>query len=73
MDKRELIESIVQEITEEVIGHVGVNQRIKWAHFRTMDSLILASGIVNNVDIVISNDAHFKKALDKEYILAFDK
>lgn len=62
-----------QEITEKVIGHVGINQRIKWAHLRTMDSLIIASGIVNNVDIVLSNDAHFKKALDKDYILAFDK
>ena len=62
-----------QEITEEVIGHIGADQRISWTQLRTMDSLIIASGVTNNIDLVISNDAHFKKALDKDYILTFDK
>lgn len=62
-----------QEITEEVIGYIGVDQRIGWAQLRTMDSLIIASGITSNADMIISNDAHFKKALKKDFILTFDK
>ncbi len=40
---------------------------------RAMDSLIIASGVLNNVDLVISNDTHFKKALSKNYFLTFDE
>ncbi len=64
--------TVCQEITGEVIGHIGIDQRIDWAQLRVMDSLIIASGITNNADIVLSNDTHFKKALAKDFVLAFD-
>ena len=64
--------TVCQEITEEVIGLIGIDQRIAWTQLRGMDSLIIASGIINNADMVISNDVHFKKTLVKDFILAFD-
>jgi len=61
-----------QEITPEVLGHIGLDSKIDWAKLRTTDSLIIAPGLVNNVDLFVSNDHHFKKALSKNFILAFD-
>jgi len=64
--------TVCQEITTEVIGQIGVDHRIKWAQLRLIDGLIIASGTINNADIIISNDTHFRKAVAKDYILAFD-
>lgn len=61
-----------QEITGDVLEHIGKNSAIQWSQLRVMDSLILASGLVNSVDLTISNDIHFKKALTGDMILAFD-
>lgn len=62
-----------QEITTNVLQHLGVSPRIDWTGLRTADSLILASGLFHHVDLVISNDLHFKKSLPKDFILTFDK
>ncbi|NLD36007.1 MAG: type II toxin-antitoxin system VapC family toxin [Desulfatiglans sp.] len=64
---------LCQEITEKVITNIGIDEKIEWANLRVMDSLIIASGVSNNVDLIISNDTHFKKALSKNYILTFDE
>jgi hypothetical protein len=37
-----------------------------------IDSNIIASGLVNNVDLFVTNDRHFTKCLKKEMLLAFD-
>ncbi len=63
--------SIYQEITYDVLGCVGNDQRVAWNHLRTMDSLIIASGLVNHVELYISNDHHFKKSLQKDLLLTF--
>jgi len=62
-----------QEITVDVLPHIGMDTRIDWSRLRTADSLIIASGMLNDVELVISNDLHFKKALPKDFILTFDK
>jgi predicted nucleic acid-binding protein len=62
-----------QDITGAVLECMGVQPRIDWAGLRTIDSVIIASGLINNVDLIVSNDFHFKKALPKEFILTFDK
>ncbi|MFO7665574.1 MAG: type II toxin-antitoxin system VapC family toxin [Desulfobacterales bacterium] len=61
-----------QDITGDVLDNVGKNSAIEWSQLRVMDSLILASGLVNSVNLIISNDIHFKKALAGDIILAFD-
>ena len=61
-----------QEITVDVLGHIGLDSKIDWSKLRTIDSLIIASGLANNVDLFVSNDHHFKKALSNKFILAFD-
>jgi len=62
-----------QDITSDVLASMGVHPRIDWPSLRTIDSVIIASGLINNVDLIVSNDFHFKKALPKEFILTFDK
>ena len=62
-----------QEITMNVLEIVGNDERIDWSGLRTVDSLIIASGLVNGVDLFISNDRHFKKSIPQEMILSFDK
>jgi predicted nucleic acid-binding protein len=62
-----------QEITDDVLEHIGIHPQIDWPSLRTIDSVIIASGLLNNVDLIVSNDFHFKKALPKEFILTFDK
>lgn len=64
--------TVCQEITSDVVDHIGMDPKIDWTQLRVMDSLIIASGITNNADMVLSNDKHFKKALDKDFILTFD-
>ena len=54
----------------DVLGHMGKNNLIDWSKLRTMDSLVIASGLENDVDLSISNDAHFKKAIPGKRFLS---
>jgi predicted nucleic acid-binding protein len=60
-----------QEITLDVLELIGSDGRIEWDALRVMDSLIIASGLVNGVDIFVSNDRHFRKAIPKAMMLSF--
>jgi predicted nucleic acid-binding protein len=62
-----------QEITHEVFAFIANDSRVAWNCLRAMDSLIIASGLANKVDLIISNDKHFKKALPKDLLLTFDE
>ena len=61
-----------QEITLGVLEHIGGNNLVDWTKLRTTDSLIIASGLENSVDLFVSNDAHFKKALHEGLSLSLD-
>ena len=61
-----------QEITLDVLERVGGDRTIEWKGLRIVDSLIIASGLVNGADYFISNDRHFLKAIPKPMILSFD-
>jgi predicted nucleic acid-binding protein len=61
-----------QEITLDVLDKVGGDRTIEWKGLRTIESLIIASGLVNGADQIISNDRHFLKAIPKPMILSFD-
>ena len=60
-----------QEIDRSVIDHVGSDKQIDWSKLRTLDSLIIASGLVNHVDVFVSNDEHFRQALSSHMLLSF--
>jgi predicted nucleic acid-binding protein len=62
--------STCQDITTQVIEEIGKDQRIQWEKLRTIDALIIASGLVNQVDLIISNDAHFQSALPEDLIFS---
>ena len=62
-----------QGINFEVLEKVGRDDRFAWKGLRSVDSLIVACGIINNVDLFISNDRHFRKSLLPEMLLSFDK
>jgi len=64
--------TICQEVTREVVERMGKDQRVLWPRLRTIDSLIIACGLVHDVDGIVSNDSHFKKALPAELVLSFD-
>ncbi|PQP34714.1 PIN domain nuclease [Desulfobacteraceae bacterium SEEP-SAG9] len=61
-----------QEITTDVLDHIGKNNLINWSGLRTTDSLIIASGLANDVELFISNDTHFKKAIPRNLALSLD-
>jgi len=61
-----------QMINEDVLEIIGVDNRIKWAKLRIIDSLIIASGLKNDIDRIISNDLHFKQAVPKDLLVSFD-
>ena len=61
------------ELTLPILNIIGEDQRISWSKVRTVDSLIIASALKNNVNKIISNDNHFKQALPKELLLSFEK
>ena len=44
-----------QEITIDVLEHIGRNNLVDWSKLRTTDSLIIASGLENGVDLFLSN------------------
>ena len=62
-----------EELTPSILDIIGEDQRISWSKVRTIDSLIIASALKNNVNKIISNDNHFKKALPKELLISFEK
>ncbi len=62
-----------EELTLPILDIIGEDQRIGWSKMRTADSLIVASALKNNVNKIISNDNHFKKALPKELLISFEK
>ncbi len=64
--------SFTQEINSDVLELIGTDRRIDWTKLRTVDSLIIASGLAKDVDLFISNDKHFRKAIPSDYILTFD-
>ena len=61
-----------QEITLDVLEKVGKDDRINWKALRTIDSLIIASGLINHADLFISNDNYFKSALQHNMLLSFN-
>jgi predicted nucleic acid-binding protein len=61
-----------QEITLGVLERVGSDRTIGWKGLRTVDSLIIASGLVNGVDLFVSNNRHFRKAIPKPMMISFD-
>jgi len=61
-----------QETTIDVIEHIGRSNLIDWSKLRTIDSLIIASGLENGVELFISNDVHFKKAIPRDLALSLD-
>ena len=61
-----------QEITAGVLEYICSDFQITWSNLRAMDSLIIASGLANDVDLFISNDDHFNRAIPKTNILSFD-
>jgi predicted nucleic acid-binding protein len=63
--------SDVQEINRGVIDHIGNENQIDWSKLRTIDSLIIASGLVNHVDVFVSNDNHFRQALPSNMLRSF--
>lgn len=60
-----------QDINRGVIDQVGNDKQIAWSKLRTLDSLIIASGLVNHVDVFVSNDEHLRQALPSHMLRAF--
>ncbi|MDZ7831130.1 MAG: PIN domain-containing protein [Desulfobacterales bacterium] len=60
-----------QQITTEVLDSVGQHEQVNWKTLRTIDALIVASGLHNQADLFISNDRHFIKSLPPEMMLSF--
>ena len=54
------------------IEKIGGVEQIDWARLRTADSLILACGLANNVDRIVSNDEHFQHAIPRNLIISFN-
>ena len=65
--------TLSQEITLDVLNRIGSDDRVDWTKLRTSDSLIIASGLLNDVDLFISNDQHFNKAISSQLIISFEK
>jgi predicted nucleic acid-binding protein len=64
--------STCQEINRGVIDLIGNEKQIDWSKLRTLDSLIVASGLANRADVFVSNDNHFRQALPPEMLLSFN-
>jgi len=45
---------------------------IEWPKLRTIDSLIIASGLEQDVELFVSNDDYFKKAVPQNLMLSFN-
>ena len=64
--------AVCQDITPDVLEKIGNDHRIQWARLRTIDSLIVASGLVNGVEKIVSNDSHFRAAIPGELFFSFE-
>jgi predicted nucleic acid-binding protein len=64
--------TICQEVTSDVVDQMGKDERVSWPGLRSIDSLIVACGLAQDVDRIVSNDRHFKKALPSKLVLSFD-
>ena len=60
------------DITYEVLERIGNDDRVNWRILRSIDRLIIASGLYAEVDLFISNDRHFKNSLPSEMLLSFN-
>ena len=60
-----------QHITDDVLEKIGNDDRVNWKTLRSIDSLIIASGLYAEVDLFISNDQHFTKSLATEMLVSF--
>jgi len=65
--------TVCQEINCEVVEKMGKDQRISWSKLRTIDTLIIACGLVHGIDRIVSNDRHFRKALPVDLVLSFNR
>lgn len=63
---------VCQDVTHEVLEKIGEDKRVRWSRLRAADSVIIASGIQGRADRVVSNDRHFKAALEPGFILSFE-
>jgi predicted nucleic acid-binding protein len=61
------------EVTSGVLDQVGKDKRVNWKALRSVDGLIIASGLYAQVDLFISNDRHFINALPSDMLLCFLK
>jgi len=61
-----------QEVTGTVLDRVGNDERIEWDGLRVVDSLIIASGLITGVDLFVSNDKHFQKAIPESMMLTLE-
>jgi len=64
--------SLCQDITVDVLAYVGSDKSVNWQSLRTVDSLIIASGLCAHAELFISNDRHFMKSLPQKMLLSFD-
>jgi len=60
-----------EPITSRVLDVFGSDARIQWSQLETVDSLIIASALKNEVAKIISNDNHFKRTLPQEVLITF--
>ncbi|MFO7962777.1 MAG: type II toxin-antitoxin system VapC family toxin [Desulfobacterales bacterium] len=60
------------DVTYAALQLTGKDKTVNWKKLRTVDSLIIATGLQYGVDLFVSNDLHFKKALTPEMILSLD-
>lgn len=63
--------AVCQDITPDVLERIGNDRRVQWSRLRTIDSLIVASGLINAVEKIVSNDAHFRAAISEELFFSF--
>ena len=61
-----------RHLTYDVLEKIGNDDRINWKALRSIDSMIIASGLYSEVDLFISNDRHFIKALPAEMLFSFE-
>jgi len=61
-----------QDISPAVLAKIGNDPRIQWVRLRTVDSLIIASGLVKGVQRILSQDAHFRSAISSELFFSLD-
>jgi predicted nucleic acid-binding protein len=63
---------LIHSIDESVLEALGKSPRVSWSKLRAVDNLIIATGLCNHVDLIISHDRHFKNALPEDLLMTFD-